>query len=340
MGAYKKLNKQDVYVTSYEANKSFRLAGEDEFENFNVDGFYIESSSLPYYPAFFHSFTGNSGTSYNRYTGYRSLYQLYYSNFTSESLATGQKLQSGSYDNYLMSSLATGSYRSSFRELTDRSNVFSIPRKYVGTAIQPNSFVMFISGATATDGYSGSFFEGPDGGADYILTGSDGLTDSDDDYIGTPRPEEMLRVGRGREFIDDGEGNLVVSGAAVISDTGSFKIGDVIYPHGIVTITSASLLDYYREDLDMQWKATQPIYTYNVRCQVKDHELNFTQHPSAISGSEGVLHNNVTGSAFQPYITTVGLYNDANELLAVSKFSQPIPKSDSTEMTFVVKLDM
>ena len=125
-----------------------------------------------------------------------------------------------------------------------------------------------------------------------------------------------------------------------MSATGSFKVGDVIYPHGLFTLTSGSMLDYYRTDLDFQWKASHPIYTYNIRCQVKDHELNFTQHPSAITGSEGILHNNVTGSAFQPYITTVGLYNDSNELLAVAKFGQPIPKSDSTEMTFVVKLDM
>ena len=78
MGAYKKLNKQDVYVTSYEANKSFRIAGDDEFETFNVDGFYIESSSLPYYEEFYDSFEANSGTRYNRYTSLESLVYLEY----------------------------------------------------------------------------------------------------------------------------------------------------------------------------------------------------------------------------------------------------------------------
>ncbi len=337
MGAYKKLNKQDVYITSYEANKSYHIVGDNEFESFDVDGFYILSSSGDYFPQFFHNYTGNSGTVYNVILSYNSLHHLYYSNFTFESEVTNQKLQSGSFDNYIMSSLSTGSYKTGFRNLPDRSNVFSVPRKHTGMGIKPNSFILSVSGAAALDSYSGSFFIS---GSDYIEDGLDGLPQSSDDYVAAPTPEELLRSGPGAEIVDDGEGNLVISSSNFLSETGSFKVGDIIYPHGLFTLTSGSMLNYYNTDLDLKWKATHPIYTYNVRCQVKDHELNFTQHPSAITGSEGILHNNVTGSTFQPYITTVGLYNDSDELLAVAKFGQPVPKSDSTEMTFVVKLDM
>ena len=69
------------------------------------------------------------------------------------------------------------------------------------------------------------------------------------------------------------------------------------------------------EDLDISWKASHPIYTYNIRCKVKDYEMNFTQNPSSIKSSDGILKDNVTGSSFNPYVTTVGLYNDSNELL-------------------------
>ena len=68
--------------------------------------------------------------------------------------------------------------------------------------------------------------------------------------------------------------------------------------------------------------------------------MNFTQNPSSIKSSDGILKDNVTGSSFNPYITTVGLYNDSNELLAVAKLGQPLPKSEDTDMTFVIKLDM
>jgi len=36
----------------------------------------------------------------------------------------------------------------------------------------------------------------------------------------------------------------------------------------------------------------------------------------------------------------VGLYNDANELIAVAKMAKPIPKSANTEMTIVIKIDI
>ena len=50
--------------------------------------------------------------------------------------------------------------------------------------------------------------------------------------------------------------------------------------------------------------------------------------------------NNLTGSLYSPYITSVGLYNDANELIAVAKTGRPIPKTQNTDMTFVVKIDI
>ena len=46
-----------------------------------------------------------------------------------------------------------------------------------------------------------------------------------------------------------------------------------------------------------------------------------------------------TGSDFMPYVTTVGIYNDNNELLLVGKFAQPIQMSSVTDTTFVVRYD-
>jgi hypothetical protein len=54
----------------------------------------------------------------------------------------------------------------------------------------------------------------------------------------------------------------------------------------------------------------------------------------------GKYANNVTGSDFHPYITSVGLYNDSNELIAVGKLGQPLPKPADTELTIQVKLDV
>ena len=51
------------------------------------------------------------------------------------------------------------------------------------------------------------------------------------------------------------------------------------------------------------------------------------------------LANFTTSSLFKPHVTTIGLYDDNNELLVVGKLSQPIKSSDETDTTFVVRWD-
>ena len=226
-----------------------------------------------------------------------------------------------------------------YRYLNDEGAVISIPRKHFGTAIKPGSFEFNVSGGAVIPAYSGAYLENLES---YIETGSDdNEVGTADDFILNPNSEELIRQGLGVEYVDDGEGNIIISGSDELPQTGSFKVGDIIYPHGLIILTSESVSDSaLSHEIEMKWKATQPIYTYNVYCRVKDSELNYTFNPSAVTGSNGQLRNNVTGSSFTPYITSLGLYNDNNELIAVAKTNRPIPKSDSIETTFVVKLDI
>jgi hypothetical protein len=46
-----------------------------------------------------------------------------------------------------------------------------------------------------------------------------------------------------------------------------------------------------------------------------------------------------TSSLFKPYVTTIGLYNEDNELLVVGKLGQPIRMSDETDSHFIVRWD-
>ena len=71
----------------------------------------------------------------------------------------------------------------------------------------------------------------------------------------------------------------------------------------------------------------------------QNSEFNYTTNPSFISGSTGeVLYSQFINNP-QTYITTVGLYNDANELLAVAKLSKPLVKDFTKEALIRVKLD-
>jgi hypothetical protein len=71
----------------------------------------------------------------------------------------------------------------------------------------------------------------------------------------------------------------------------------------------------------------------------RSSEFNYSENPSFISGSTGeVLFPQFINSP-QTYITTIGLYNDTNQLLAVAKLSRPLPKDFTKEALIRVKLD-
>jgi hypothetical protein len=73
--------------------------------------------------------------------------------------------------------------------------------------------------------------------------------------------------------------------------------------------------------------------------RIKNAEYNFSNNPSFVTGSVGQLSQTTFVGDPKTYITTVGLYNDSQELLAVAKLSQPLLKSFQREALIRVKLD-
>ena len=73
--------------------------------------------------------------------------------------------------------------------------------------------------------------------------------------------------------------------------------------------------------------------------RARNAEFNYTENPSFISGSTGAVLYDLFINSPTTYITTVGLYNDTNELLAVAKLSKPLKKDFTKEALVRVKLD-
>ena len=73
--------------------------------------------------------------------------------------------------------------------------------------------------------------------------------------------------------------------------------------------------------------------------RIKNADYNFSNNPSYVTGSDGQIAQSTFIGDPKVYITTVGLYNDAQELLAVSKLSKPLLKSFQSEALIRVKLD-
>jgi len=73
--------------------------------------------------------------------------------------------------------------------------------------------------------------------------------------------------------------------------------------------------------------------------RARNGEFNYSENPSFISGSTGTIVYDAFIQNPQTYITTVGLYNDNNELLGVAKLSKPLKKDFTKEALIRVKLD-
>jgi len=82
------------------------------------------------------------------------------------------------------------------------------------------------------------------------------------------------------------------------------------------------------------------VYENEIRCIVKESEFNLSYNPTLQSDGSGSLYGFATSASFVPYATTIGLYNDENELLMVAKLGKPIAISLDTDMTFIVKYDI
>ena len=73
--------------------------------------------------------------------------------------------------------------------------------------------------------------------------------------------------------------------------------------------------------------------------RARNSEFNYTENPSFISGSSGELIYPILVDSPQTFISSVGLYNDNNECVAVAKLSKPLQKDFTKELLLRVKLD-
>jgi len=90
---------------------------------------------------------------------------------------------------------------------------------------------------------------------------------------------------------------------------------------------------------DFQMRRTENVSTSHYFVRANNREFNFSNNPTFVTGSTGQFVQPTFETNPKVYITTVGLYDDGNELLAVAKVSKPIEKSFDKEVAIKVKLD-
>jgi hypothetical protein len=305
MSAFKKLERRDVFTTTHLTSKSWNVSGSST-PTYGVKFYGGVSGSIPSFPINSPSITYSD--TFNQLLRYRSIRQLYFTNYETDSYLT-----TGSFENYLQSSL----HHSGSRELSTHVGVVSFPRNTYGVGLKPGS-INFSIIDTYIENESNYVLETVEAGGQYIEDGNSGT------------------------IVDDGEGRILASSNSLFNVQENEVIGAVIYSHGLVVFTQENFAKYFSNltTPELSWNSFYPVYTTNYTMKVRDEELNFSLNPTAKKDSFGTIADNISGSEFKPYITTIGLYNDDQELIAVAKLSQPLPKTKDTDMTFVVKLDI
>ena len=87
-----------------------------------------------------------------------------------------------------------------------------------------------------------------------------------------------------------------------------------------------------------QLKSQETVSSRYFFTRVKNSEFNYTTNPSIIDANGNLLYTTLINNP-QSYVTTIGMYNDNNELLAVAKLSKPLTKDFTKEALIRIKLD-
>ena len=102
--------------------------------------------------------------------------------------------------------------------------------------------------------------------------------------------------------------------------------------------TNVALKDAINKGASFALNSEETITSDYMFVRIKNGDFNYTTNPSMISGSGEFYFPSLVNNP-QTYITTVGLYNDNNELLGVAKLSKPLVKDFTKEALIRVKLD-
>ena len=370
MGIYKNLNPEDVSLRSFEVHKEFTFTNNDSGSS--VYGIRAISGSVYN----FQKSTANSQSfgDYNSLSAsigkepYRATFYEIPTYFTIKNLfyrdiavidSSEVDLEYWQQSNSTTTAISESSNSDfpnrrtanfSSRILHESASVISIPRQFYGEKIKPKS-------VTITDNSTDITYTLKDDGLGNLY---------DNNYSSSYAiASESFKSDGGGQKTGSIVGNVLYSyGLIVITDTGSYKdVGN----------TGGS------DGWEVSFKGTQTIHQREIQCNVERGEFNkstnvtltpgnsgsFVVPENLFSGSHGQQHLNLsrvwpasssynndgyrgtgslldiaTGSEFSPYVTTIALFDDHDDMLAMARLAKPIKNDKELDISFVVRFDV
>ena len=177
---------------------------------------------------------------------------------------------------------------------------------------------------------------------------------------------------------DDGNGNLLQYNPVSLTSQNQY-CGNIIYEHGIAILTGVTAsysgdglpgtsnsniatigaqilnglngfdsgVDYFNTSV-VGFSSSVTLYEHQYKCVIRENEFGYSLNPSLLSGSQAeapllgtnyIYKDFATGSYFSPYITTVGLYDNDQNLLAIGKLSVPTKVPMNADLEIQVTFD-
>ena len=132
---------------------------------------------------------------------------------------------------------------------------------------------------------------------------------------------------------DDTSGNLIDS-------TTGDVYGNIFYDQGIIVTTGRTGSSAPMPTGSIDFQGSYTVYNTQYKCTVGPNEFNFTMNPTLLSSSNVDYDPAIINSPdFMPYVTTIGLYNENQELMMVAKLSKPNQLNSYTDTNFIIRLD-
>jgi hypothetical protein len=332
------------------------------FKRFDPEDFVVSSDSItstmwstgaPTLTTFFTSSNQVAGSSGNYYL---SVYQTASNLDTAQvqfdivycdALGSGSEWFNSAVPGNSYSKTMYGQYRSMILEDENANFTFG-----VGTNIVTGSYFWALSMERAR--YKQSLFPGS---LNLKLSGSGGIINLTDDsldnpvsvFIGSTRVYQLVSGSNGSGIA--GGGYVAGSGSygLVFPDLGTILLNPLAISRSINmgptrqsntdNFNTAKLYSSISLGKSFALNSEETITSDYVFVRARNSEFNYSENPSFISGSTGdVIYDNFINNP-QVYITTIGMYNDSNNLLAVAKLSKPLLKDFTKEALVRVKLD-
>jgi len=334
------------------------------FKRFDAEDFVVSSDSItstlwstdsPTLTEFYTSSIQEAGSSGNYYL---SIYQTSSTEDTAavqfdiaycDSIGSGSSLYNNAVPENSPTKTTYGQYRTLILEDENSSFVFGIGNNVVTAS---NFWALNFERAR----YKESLFPGS---LNMTLSGSGGviqLTDNSNDvlvntFIGASRVFQLISGSNGSAGSLANSGYVSNSGSygLVFPDLGLILLNPLAISQSINVAPSRSndsdglnngrLYSAINLGASFTINSQETITSDFIFVRSRNSEFNYSENPSFISGSTGtVIYSSFINNP-QTYITTVGLYNDSNELVAVAKLSRPLVKDFTKESLIRVKLD-